>query len=50
MKNLTKRDVLFFVAGLLFVLIIEMICNWNDFKQGFLKGYNDGRATQEQTK
>jgi hypothetical protein len=49
MKKLTKRDVLFFFAGLLLMFVIEMIYNWNDFKQGFTKGYNDGRATQEQT-
>ncbi len=49
MKKITKRDVLFFLAGMFLMLIIEMIYDWNDFKQGFTSGYNEGRAKQEQT-
>ncbi len=50
MKKITKRDVLFFFAGMLLMLVIEMIYDWNDFKQGFTSGYNEERAKLEQTK
>jgi hypothetical protein len=39
-KSITKRDVKFFLLGILLVLIIDLIFNWPDAKQGFLDGYN----------
>ena len=50
MKNLTKRDLLFFFAGIMAMLVIEVIYDWDSFKQGLTKGYNPANGKQEQTK
>ncbi|MBN1198677.1 MAG: hypothetical protein JXN62_00415 [Bacteroidales bacterium] len=42
--KITKRDLLFFFAGIVFTAIISLILNWEnnvrDFKEGFNEGYN----------
>lgn len=47
-KNITKRDIKFFLLGILFVIIAEIILNWNtissDILRGFQDGYNSTRA------
>lgn len=50
MKNLTKRDILFFLAGVFAMLLIETIYDWDSAKQSFMKGFNDAKGKQEQTK
>lgn len=50
MKNLTKRDILFFIAGMFLMLVIETIYDWDSAKEGFMKGFNDATGKQEQTK
>ncbi len=40
--NITKRDVKFFIFGVLTVLIINTIMNWEDHKKSFKEGFNDG--------
>jgi len=50
MKNLTKRDLLFFFAGMFLMLVIETIYDWDSAKQSFMKGLNDAPGKQEQTK
>ncbi len=45
MKNkLTKRDIKFFVYGMLVMLIVELIVDFGDFK----KGWNDAIKDQAQ--
>jgi hypothetical protein len=47
MLKITKRNILFFILGLLSYFIIDIIWNWNDsvrdFKEGFKEGYEDVR-------
>ena len=50
MKKLTKRDVLFFFAGLMAMLVIEALYDWEGAKKDFMKGFNDAPGKQEQTK
>lgn len=38
------------IAAILIVLLITVIKNWKDVKQGYLDGYNDGRAQAAKTK
>ncbi len=45
MKNkITKRDIKFFIYGVLAILIIDIIIDFGDFK----KGWNDGIKDQHQ--
>lgn len=45
--NITKRDIKFFILGIISLIIIQFICDWNhnikDIKQGFKDGYNAGK-------
>lgn len=50
MKNITKRDVLFFFAGILTILVIEALFDWEGAKKDFMDGFNGGSTRQEQTK
>ncbi len=43
--KITKRDVLFFVLGLLTFFIIELILNWGEAVEGFKEGYEDGLSS-----
>lgn len=46
--DFTKRDFLWFVAGVAFLFFVEMIFNWQDVKKGFKEGYD--KATKESIK
>ncbi len=40
--KLTKREMLFFLIGVLTIFIIENIYDWKGTKNSFLKGCSDG--------
>jgi len=40
MKKITKRDIGFFVLGLLAMLLIELVFDWERSVQGFKDGFN----------
>ena len=42
LKNITKRDIKFFVLGILFLFIAETISDWSHVKSEFMKGFHDG--------
>lgn len=46
MKNklVTKREIKFFILGILFSLVLGVIFNWADIKKGFNEGFNSGRS------
>jgi 1,4-dihydroxy-2-naphthoate octaprenyltransferase len=46
MKKITKRDLLFFVLGLLAMLMFELLYNWTDHVKDFKDGYNDATKTE----
>ena len=41
MKKITKRDIGFFVLGLLFCFLLDLVLNWKESVQAFKDGYND---------
>ena len=40
MKKITKRDIGFFVLGLLAILLIELVFDWERSVQDFKDGFN----------
>lgn len=42
MKRITKRDIVAFIIGLLFMGIMDVAFNWEETKTVFSKGFNDG--------
>ena len=40
--NITKRDVKFFILGIISLLIFEIIYDWKRIEQGFNRGWHDG--------
>ena len=44
--KIKKRDIKFFILGILAFLIVDTIMNWNNAKKGFQKGYNDKRGLE----
>jgi len=42
--NITKRDMLFFFAGIAITALLSLVFNWKEnsryFKEGFSEGYN----------
>ena len=40
--KITKREIVFFIAGILTMLIIESVYDWNGTKTDFQNGLNDG--------
>ncbi len=46
-RKITQRDILFFFFGFLFMLLIELIVDFDSCKKGFLDGFNDARNTTE---
>ena len=42
--NITKREIVFFLLGLLTFLLIETIYNWSDSKKAFMNGWNGYKA------
>jgi hypothetical protein len=45
MKNITKRDVKYFLLGMLAMFLIELALNWQDAVDGFNDGYRSVRAS-----
>jgi len=41
---ITNRDVKAFFLGVLFIMLLDLIFDWNGTKQAFLDGYNAVRA------
>ncbi|MEJ8597412.1 hypothetical protein JSO62_01710 [Riemerella anatipestifer] len=39
--KITKREVMFFIAGILTMLIVETVCDWNGSKTAFQNGLED---------
>lgn len=52
MKKITKRDILFFFAGVFAMLVFEIVYDWDEFAKGFNSVWNEGHAkgVQEQAK
>ena len=47
MKNkITKRDVTFFILGVVTFLIISFVYDWNNNVQSVKDGYNDARKVE----
>ncbi|MDI3527624.1 MAG: hypothetical protein PWR03_1807 [Tenuifilum sp.] len=44
--NVNKREVLFFFLGVIIVIIIETLINWQECKKDFLKGWNDAKIEE----
>ena len=44
--KIKKRDIKFFILGILAFLIVDTIMNWNNAKKGFEEGYNDTRGLE----
>lgn len=40
MKKITKREVLFFILGLIAMLLIETVYDWNGSVKAFKSGWN----------
>lgn len=40
--NITKRDIKFFFLGVLTLIFIDLIINWEENKQAIIEGFNDG--------
>jgi hypothetical protein len=38
--KVTKREIAFFFIGVISVIIIDLLINWQDCKKGFSEGYN----------
>ena len=51
-KRITKRDVIFFLSGLITMLLIELIWDWNNNVAAIKKGFHDGlnNVNQETSK
>ena len=45
--KIKKRDVAFFLLGILTIFIIDSIMNWEGVKKSFKDGYNEGRGNFE---
>lgn len=47
MMKITKRDISFFILGILTLFIVETILNWEEVKQDFWEGYHSVRCCAE---
>jgi len=45
--NITKRDVKFFLFGVLFMFLIEIIYDWKEVKRAFNDGWKDATETSQ---
>ena len=45
MRKITKRDVQFFILGILTCFIVDLVTDWQGTKESFNKGYNEGLKT-----
>ena len=46
--KITKRDIKFFLFGVLFMFLIVLIYEWHDFKRGCIDGAKDTEQIQKQ--
>ena len=42
--NITRRDIKFFILGILATFIVITIYDWEENVEAFKKGYEDGRS------
>lgn len=47
MMKITKRDISFFILGILTLFIVETILKWEEVKQDFWEGYHSVRCCAE---
>jgi len=47
MKKITKRDVFFFFLGILIVLLIEIVRDWDNVVKGAKDGWNENHPRAE---
>lgn len=47
MMKITKRDISFFILGILTLFIVETILKWEEVKQEFWEGYHSVRCCAE---
>jgi len=45
-----RRNLKFFLFGILIIILLSILFNWNDFKKGFSDGLNDSNSSVEETK
>jgi hypothetical protein len=45
--QITKRDVKIFIFGMVTMLLLILLYEWDDFKAGLIGGYNDSVIEQE---
>lgn len=41
LKRITKRDILFFFLGIVTMILIEVVSDWDAHVNAFKKGYNE---------
>lgn len=46
MKKITKRDLLFFVLGLIVMFVFETFYNWSDSVKSFKAGWNNDNKVE----
>jgi len=44
--KIKKRDIVFFFAGILVAIIIDLVINWEENKNDFIDGYNSVRSEE----
>ncbi len=44
--KITKRDILFFVLGVVVMLVVETAFSWSDSKKAFMDGWNSYGETK----
>lgn len=49
MKNITKRDLKFFLLGVVSMFLIVLIYDWKDFERGFNNGFSKSRNERNNT-
>lgn len=45
--NVTKREIVFFFLGVITVIIIDTLINWQDSKKSFLEGWNNAKTEEK---
>jgi len=45
--SITKRDVSFFLLGILTLIIFDIIFNWSDTKKSFMDGWNSTQTGEK---
>ena len=43
--KVSKKNILFFILGLLTYFVIDIATDWESHKNAFIEGYNEGRET-----